>query len=165
MILYGSSSGAAHIVATTPAATSPRWSMTILIVDDDADIRHLLTTFLTFRGYFPVSVANGQEAINHLRHSQPCPQLILLDQMMPVMDGTTFRHAQRQDPALADIPIVVLSGAENIEEQAPRLAAVAYLSKPIDFNALLRVVEHYDDQARQQRGSILSRRDCRGDLR
>jgi CheY-like chemotaxis protein len=124
--------------------------MTILIVDDDPDVRLLLTTFLTFKGYEPVSVANGQEAIHHLQHSQPCPQLIVLDQMMPVMDGAAFRHAQQQDPALASIPIVVLSGAEDIEEQAPLLDAAAYLSKPIDFPALLSVVDHYGARAMQR---------------
>ena len=69
---------------------------------------------------------------------------------MPVMYGAAFRHAQQQDPALANIPIVVLSGAENIEQQAPLLAAAAYLSKPIDFNALLSVVEHYGARTMQR---------------
>jgi CheY-like chemotaxis protein len=96
-------------------------------------------------------VANGAEALSHLQHNRVLPQLMLLDLMMPVMDGATFRHAQQQDRQLATIPVVVLSGAETIEEQAPLLAAEAYLPKPIDFDALLTLVEQYCAQS-QERG-------------
>ena len=116
--------------------------MTILIVDDDADIRRLLTTFLTFKGYSTLSAANGQEALTHLQQPQVFPQLILLDQMMPVMDGVAFQHAQRQDPQLATIPVVVMSAVENLQAQTRPLAE-GYLPKPIDFEALLNLVEEY----------------------
>ena len=122
--------------------------MTILIVDDDADIRRLLATFLTFKGYQPVSLANGLEALTHLQHSHPSPQLILLDQMMPVMDGAAFRRAQQQDARLATIPVVIIS-IEDLLPQNGRLPAVAYLPKPLDLNALLTVVEQYGCQSRQ----------------
>ena len=79
--------------------------MTILIVDDDADIRQLLTTFLTFKGYSTVSAANGREALTQLQHPHTVPHLILLDQTMPVMDGAAFRQAQQQDVQLATIPV------------------------------------------------------------
>ena len=115
--------------------------MTILIVDDDADIRQLLTVFLTYNGYRSVSVANGLEALTYLQHSQPHPQLILLDQMMPVMDGVAFRHAQQRDPQLATLPVVVMSAVENLQPQP--LPTAAYLPKPIDFAALLTLVEQY----------------------
>ena len=125
--------------------------MTILIVDDDAGIRQLLNVFLTHKGYDTVGVANGAEALNHLHHhNQPRPELILLDLMMPVMSGAEFRHAQQQDPELAAIPVVVLSAAEIIEEQAPTLQADAYVSKPIDFDALSAAVEQYCQQSRQR---------------
>jgi CheY-like chemotaxis protein len=123
--------------------------MTILIVDDDPDIRRLLTTFLTFKGYHPVSVANGREALTHLQCSYPGPHLILLDQMMPVMDGATFRHAQQQDPQLATIPVVVMSAVENLQAQRRRLSAEGYLPKPIDFDTLLTLVEQYCCQSHQ----------------
>jgi CheY-like chemotaxis protein len=72
--------------------------------------------------------------------------------MMPVMDGSEFRHTQQQDPQLAPIPVVVMSAAENIEAQAPSLTADAYLPKPIDFDTLLTLVETYCNQSRQQGG-------------
>lgn len=122
--------------------------MTILIVDDDAGIRELVRIFLAHKGHTAVSVSNGQEALTYLDR-QPLPELILLDLMMPVMDGATFREVQRQQPRLARIPVVVMSAAENIEAQAPTLTADAYLPKPIDFDALLAVAEQYGGQQRQ----------------
>ena len=123
--------------------------MSILIVDDDAGIRQLVTLFLEHKGYHADSVANGLEALNHLQHSQP--ELILLDLMMPVMDGAEFRQAQQQDPQLSSIPVVVMSAAENIEAQAPLLTANSYLPKPIDFDALSALVEQHCERG-QQRG-------------
>jgi CheY-like chemotaxis protein len=123
--------------------------MSILIVDDDAGIRQLVTLFLEHKGYHADSVANGLEALSHLQHSQP--ELILLDLMMPVMDGAEFRQAQQQDPQLSSIPVVVMSAAENIEAQAPLLTANSYLPKPIDFDALSALVEQHCERG-QQRG-------------
>jgi CheY-like chemotaxis protein len=125
--------------------------MTILIVDDDADIRQLLTTFLTFKGYSTLSAANGREALTQLQHPRTVPHLILLDQMMPVMDGTAFRQAQQQDVQLATIPVVVMSAVEGLQIQTAPLRAEGYLPKPIDFDALLTLVEQYCAQS-QQRG-------------
>jgi CheY-like chemotaxis protein len=125
--------------------------MTILLVDDDPGIRQLLTVFLTRNGYRVVNVANGEEALTHLQYTPLLPQLILLDLMMPVMDGFAFRRAQQEDPQLATIPVVVMSAVPNLHEQAPTLAADAYMPKPIDFDALLAVVEQYHYQS-QQRG-------------
>jgi CheY-like chemotaxis protein len=122
--------------------------MTILIVDDDAGIRQLVTVFLEHKGYHACSVANGREALTYLQHSQPHPQLILLDLMMPVLDGAQFRHAQEQDQQLATIPVVVMSAAADIEAYAPALRAHAYLSKPIDFEMLCTLIEQYCRQSR-----------------
>jgi len=124
--------------------------MTILIVDDDAGIRQLLVLFLEHKGYSAKTAVNGLEALDQLQASQPLPQLILLDLMMPVMDGATFRQAQQADPRIAAIPVVVLSAAENIEAQAPLLTADAYVPKPIEFDSLLQIVEHYCQQSREQ---------------
>jgi CheY-like chemotaxis protein len=123
--------------------------MTILIVDDDADIRQLLTTFLTFKGYSTLSAANGREALTQLQHPHTFPHLILLDQMMPVMDGATFRQAQQQDVQLATIPVVVMSAVEGLQIQTAPLRAEGYLPKPIDFDALLTLVEQYCAQSQQ----------------
>jgi CheY-like chemotaxis protein len=121
--------------------------MSILIVDDDPDIRHLLTTLLTFKGYQTLSAASGIEALTHLQHTHPTPHLILLDQIMPDMDGVAFRCAQQQDPQLATIPVVVISAVENLQTQSA--PAAAYLPKPIDFAALLTLVEQHCYQKRQ----------------
>src|SRR5215213_8993201 len=123
--------------------------MTILIVDDDAGIRQLLLLFLEHKGYTAKTVGNGQEALNQLQPEQPLPMLILLDLMMPVMDGASFRQAQLSDPRIAAIPVVVLSAAENIEAQAPLLTADAYIPKPIEFDSLLQIVEQYCPRSRE----------------
>jgi CheY-like chemotaxis protein len=123
--------------------------MTILIVDDDAGIRQLLLLFLEHKGYTAKSVSNGLEALNQLQIDQPLPSLILLDLMMPVMDGATFRQAQLADSRIAAIPVVVLSAAENIEAQAPLLTTDAYVPKPIEFDSLLQIVERYCQQSRE----------------
>ena len=117
--------------------------MTVLIIDDDAGIRQLLSVFLMHKGFAAASAANGQEALAQLHADRMLPDLILLDLMMPVMDGAAFRDAQRADAALAAVPVVVMSAAENIEAQAPQLTADSYLPKPIDFDVLTGLLEHY----------------------
>src|SRR5262249_54943332 len=77
---------------------------TVLIVDDDRDIREALTQALVEGGYTAVGVANGQEALRWLRTATPAPCLILLDLAMPVMNGWQFRSEQQRDPGLAAIP-------------------------------------------------------------
>jgi CheY-like chemotaxis protein len=124
--------------------------MTILIVDDDAGIRQLLLLCLEHKGYTATTVANGREALDHLYAAQSLPGLILLDMMMPVMDGAAFRQAQQADPHIAPIPVVVLSAAEKLDSQAPRLSVDAYIPKPIEFDALLQVVEQYYQRSRAQ---------------
>jgi CheY-like chemotaxis protein len=122
--------------------------MTILIVDDDAGIRELLSIFLNFKGYSAVGVANGAEALAYLQQQLPLPQLILSDLTMPVMDGVAFRQAQQQDSRLMGIPVVVMSAVEEL--LGPQMTAEAYLPKPIDFDTLLPLVEQYCSQSRQR---------------
>jgi CheY-like chemotaxis protein len=99
--------------------------MTIVVVDDDAGIRQLLTMFLEHKGYTALGFTNGLEALTFLQHNPDVAQLILLDVMMPVMDGAAFRQAQHQDPHLAAIPVIVMSAAADMAEQAPLLRAAA----------------------------------------
>ena len=81
---------------------------TILVVDDDADIRDSVAEVLEDAGYRVQQAANGREALDYLQASAyPC--IILLDLMMPVMDGPQFRAAQQSKPTLAGIPVVVIS--------------------------------------------------------
>ena len=115
--------------------------MTILIIDDDADIRRMLTTFLAFKGYQTLSAGNGQEALAQLQCVDTPPRLILLDQMMPVMDGTAFRQVQQRDPLLAAIPVVLLSAVDAVQTRTT--PADAFLPKPIDLESLLGLVTRF----------------------
>jgi CheY-like chemotaxis protein len=86
--------------------------------------------------------ANGQEGLERLQ-GLPLPDLIVLDLMMPVMDGWEFRRRQRQSPQLAPVPVVVLSGAGDTARHASELGATAYLDKPVNVSALLEAIALY----------------------
>ena len=119
----------------------PQVADRVLVVDDDDDIRAGLIEFLEDHGHSAVGAANGEEAIALLDPSNVLPCLIILDLMMPVMDGPTFRDEQRARPALANIPVIVVSAYRDIETRARDLGAAHWLSKPLDLPALLRLVE------------------------
>ena len=114
----------------------------VLIVEDDFDIRDLLVFVLNSNGYRATGVSNGLEAISHLRQTRET-SLILLDLMMPIMDGWEFRQAQQGDPALGQIPVVLLSAIDEVRDHVGTLQAASYLRKPIDFSALLETVGRY----------------------
>lgn len=116
----------------------------ILLVEDDFDVRDMMTIFLESEGYQVTAVENGQEAINFLKQSRT-PNLILLDLMMPVMNGWEFRKRQRQDPNLSKIPVIIISADANIHEEAIQLGADNYLTKPIEFETLLEVIRKYGE--------------------
>lgn len=106
----------------------------ILLVEDDTDLREALAEFLADEGFGPVdTAANGAEALRKL-HDGPPPGVILLDLMMPVMDGWAFRRAQLADSQLAPIPVVVLSAADSLPDVS------ASLRKPVDLDALSGVL-------------------------
>jgi signal transduction histidine kinase len=113
-------------------------SKSILVVEDDFDIRETLSALLEDRGYTVSTCANGLEALAHLRSARHT-DVILLDLMMPVMDGWQFRVAQKRDPALAQIPVLAISA--NGTPKAAAIDADAYLQKPIDIDALLSAIE------------------------
>src|SRR5262245_37939716 len=111
----------------------------ILVVDDDSRIRCGLEYLLRQEGYRVTAVANGQEALASLRSQTP-PDLILLDLMMPVMDGFEFRIRQLQEPGPAAIPVIVLSAGADVQRKPETLHVAACVSKPIDPDALLALV-------------------------
>ena len=111
----------------------------ILIVDDDPDIREALVDVLSDSGFAVRAAANGREALAILRSSAP-PRVVLLDLMMPVMDGLQFRQEQLADPALRDIPVIVISAGSNVAESARALGVTASLRKPLDLDKLLEVI-------------------------
>jgi CheY-like chemotaxis protein len=115
---------------------------TILLIEDDDDIRESLAEILKLRGYHVVEVANGQDALDHLAAGlAPC--LIILDLMLPVMSGWEFRNRQLADTRWSQIPTVLLSSINDLEQHSQRLRAVAFLAKPIDFESLYNTVDRY----------------------
>ena len=112
----------------------------ILIVEDDADLRDMMAQLLLLEGFSAQAVGNGREALEYLREVDP-PELILLDLMMPVMDGWEFRREQRRDPKVADVPVIVLSALD--QSRVGDVGEVAFLKKPLDFDRLLNLVRRY----------------------
>ncbi|WP_437984833.1 response regulator [Sorangium sp. So ce117] len=111
----------------------------ILVVEDDLDIRSILTQLLVFEGYDVEEAADGAEALTLLRRDAP-PALILLDLMMPVMDGWQLRAELQRDPALASIPVVIVSADVRVEQEASRLRVAGLLKKPLQIEPLLELV-------------------------
>ncbi len=114
----------------------------VLVIEDDADVRTMISIMLTIEGYQVSTAENGQEALDLLRHGDH-PNLILVDLMMPVMNGWQFRAEQVRDPNLARIPAVVISGGDRVAEHTRALGAADYLRKPIDLDVLLATVQRY----------------------
>jgi CheY-like chemotaxis protein len=112
---------------------------TVLLVEDDVDVREAVTDTLEDAGYRVLAARHGQEALALLRDGGTRPCLILLDLMMPVMDGWQFRELQSKDPALADIPVVALSAHGGLQA----LGAADHLRKPVQLRALMAVVERF----------------------
>ena len=110
----------------------------VLVVEDDRDVRESLVAVLEDAGYKVISASDGRAALTLLR-AGPLPSVILLDLMMPVMDGWEFRQRQSARPALAGIPVVVVTAAYE-----PRgIDAADVILKPLDFDLLLRVVRSH----------------------
>src|ERR687883_395668 len=102
----------------------------LLFVEDAPALRGPLTALLELEGYRVGWAANGREALEYVRRGDR-PDLILLDLMLPGMDGRQFRREAQRDPALASIPVVVVSGAGDLAQTAAALGAAAYLEKPV----------------------------------
>jgi CheY-like chemotaxis protein len=100
----------------------------------------MMAQLLALEGYPTQTVANGRAALDYLRKGD-FPDVILLDLMMPVMDGWEFRRRQREDPQLAALPVVVLSALD--QSRAADLEGAAFLKKPLDFDRLLELVRQY----------------------
>jgi CheY-like chemotaxis protein len=112
----------------------------ILVVDDDQDIRDSLREVLEDEGYEVACVANGREALDYLKAASTKPCVILLDLMMPVMDGWQFRREQKQDPDIAEIPLVVITATGK---RQVLIDAADLVMKPLDLNRLFETIERY----------------------
>jgi CheY-like chemotaxis protein len=114
----------------------------VLIVEDDADVREALVFFLQGEGYEVVEAGHGAEALQEL-HRNDRVGLILLDLMMPVMNGWEFRAAQTNDPRLAAIPVVIITADHSAARKAADAGAAGCLLKPVDLPDLLDYVGRY----------------------
>jgi CheY-like chemotaxis protein len=113
----------------------------VLIVDDDESIRETMQLALELRGYEVVTAGNGKEGIEALEHS-PFPCVILLDLMMPVMDGWGFVERLERDPALGSIPVVVVTA---FAERADSIKAERVIAKPVTLEVLYKTVRSFCD--------------------
>ena len=111
----------------------------ILLVEDDSDLREATASALEESGYRVATAVNGLEGLEWLRDTEHRPLLILLDLMMPIMDGWQFRIEQRKDPALAAIPVVILSAMVNASMHDGDEA----MQKPVKLKSLLALVARY----------------------
>lgn len=114
----------------------------VLLVDDDPDVRDTMSFVLESAGYDVRAAKNGFDALESLR-AHAAPSLILLDLMMPIMNGWEFRAEQLRDPRLAAIPVVVVTGAGQAAEKAQSLGATDVLEKPVSLAVLLATVERF----------------------
>lgn len=118
-------------------------SRLLMVVDDDADLREALEDVLRDAGYEVLTAGNGRLALDALARAPRPPSLVLLDMMMPVMDGAGFLRELYATPSGREIPVVVFSASAGAREESEQLGARGYLRKPVDVDTLLDAVETY----------------------
>lgn len=114
----------------------------ILLVEDDRDIIETFKELLEGEGYSVECAYSGKQALEFLQKGR-LPKLIMLDLMMPIMDGFAFRREQRKDPKIANIPVVIMSADGNIEAKLAQIEAEGYLRKPADIESILSTVQAF----------------------
>lgn len=115
----------------------------ICVIDDDVDIREVLEEVLTYEGYPVLAASDGAEALERLHEREGSCCLILLDLMMPRMNGWEFRREQAEDPALQLIPVVLLTGAGGAAKTAADMHVAGALEKPVELKTLLGVASRF----------------------
>jgi CheY-like chemotaxis protein len=114
----------------------------IMLIEDDLSIQGAVSMLLEREGFTVTCASNGKEALRALDAGY-APALILLDMVMPVMDGREFRIAQQLDPRLAGIPVVVLSATSSGDQRPELPPPSAVMAKPFDIDQLLAVIERH----------------------
>jgi CheY-like chemotaxis protein len=109
----------------------------VLLVEDDADIREAVSSVLEAEGYTVLTAENGAQALAILERGQPC--VVLLDLMMPVMSGWEFMRVVKENQRLVDMPVVVVSAYSERKAEGVRRV----LKKPLDVSKLLAAVAEY----------------------
>ena len=115
-------------------------SSMVLLVEDNEDLRRDLAFLIKHYGFEVETARHGKEALEKLNDLGP-PCLIILDLMMPVMDGWELRAKLLEDVTLAKVPVVLLSGVADLRNEASSLEAIAYLAKPVDLQKLCRIIQ------------------------
>ena len=110
----------------------------VLVVEDDDDLRDALVELLSSRGFDVRPASDGKQGLDQLRSW--LPDLVVTDLGMPVLDGHSLRAAQLEAPELAAIPLIVVSGSAQQQEEAERMSAAAVVRKPFRAEDLLSVV-------------------------
>jgi two-component system, chemotaxis family, chemotaxis protein CheY len=110
----------------------------VLIVDDDFEFRYAIADALRNLGWEVRGAADGSDALGTLREWPP--DVILLDLMLPMMDGWAFRFEAERQQALGEIPIVITSGSADVQREAEKLKAAAALAKPFELDDLVRII-------------------------
>ncbi|MEX2238325.1 MAG: response regulator [Dehalococcoidia bacterium] len=119
---------------------------TVLVVEDDERIQRLVQIVLKGEGYKVRQATNGRQALDMI--NDEAPDLVLLDLMLPVLDGWALRERLKQKPATAAIPILVMSAVRNLPQTARELDVAGYLSKPFEIDDLIRSVRRQVDRRR-----------------
>jgi CheY-like chemotaxis protein len=126
----------------------------VLVVDDDPAVQELLLVTLEAEGYRVATVRNGREALHYLRsHAETC--IIVLELVLPVMDGLHFRTAQLRDRSFAWIPIVVMSAATDADRRARQLGARWFVRKPLNLDALRQALRRIGCRQARPRAAVL----------
>lgn len=117
----------------------------ILTVDDDEDIRASLSALLELEGFETVWAKNGQVALEYLKKvsDTELPDLVLLDFMMPIMNGQQFYLELMKDPRLSPIPVVMMTANGNLVNVMERVEAEGFMSKPMDYDTVVKMVKHF----------------------
>jgi CheY-like chemotaxis protein len=115
----------------------------VLVVEDDPDALNAITAILEDAGYEAIGAANGVEALGQLGDHKGRCDLILLDLLMPVMNGWDFRRKQRETPAFAHIPVLLMSAGAHMATVSGELNAAGYVTKPVEMPDLLAVVQQH----------------------
>lgn len=124
-------------IARAPHPKKPHPKKTVLVVDDDENVREPIVLLLEHEGYEVALAPDGQGALDLLRQGI-VPSVIVLDLMMPVMTGWEFRRRQLADPALAAVPVLVVSADPEASALAESPGVRGVLAKPVDVEVLLQ---------------------------
>jgi len=114
-------------------------SRKILVIEDDSDIRRNMKVLLESEGYEVELACNGKEGLQALETCVDLPALIILDLMMPIMDGFEFRRVQQVSPKISHIPVAIMTANGHLVEKQTRLDASAGIPKPPDIDVVIQV--------------------------